>query len=57
MRHDSLKYRTAGFLRDAGCKDIKIEPELLPVAESNFHHRTNTQPSARLDVSAVGVWS
>ena len=59
MRHDSLKYRTAGLLRDAGCKDIKIEPELLPVAENNFHHRkrTNTQPSARLDVSAVGVWS
>ena len=30
MRHDSLRDRTAGYLKDAGCKDIRVEPELLP---------------------------
>ena len=29
----------------------------MPVNEDLYHSRTNTQPAARLDVSAVGVWS
>ncbi len=57
MRHDSLRDRTAGYRKDAGCKDIRVEPQLLPVDPRLFESRTNTQPGARLDVSARGVWS
>jgi hypothetical protein len=57
MRHDSIRNCTANLLRDAGCKDVQIEPELLPVDPQKFKARTNTQPGARLDVSARGVWS
>jgi hypothetical protein len=57
MRHDSLKYKTAGYLKDARCKDVKVEPELLPVDPRLYKSRTNAQPGAKLDASAVGVWS
>jgi hypothetical protein len=57
MRHNALRDSTANLLRDAGCKDVQIEPELLPVDPKKFKKRTNTQPGARLDVSARGVWS
>ena len=36
------------------CKDVKIEPELLPVGEREMSGIT--QDKARLDVSGVGVW-
>ena len=57
MRHNALRDSTANLLRDSGCKDVQIEPELLPVDPKKFSKRTNTQPGARLDVSARGVWS
>ena len=57
MRHDAIRDCTANLLRDAGCKDVRVEPELIPVNPNKFSHRTNTQAGARLDVSARGVWS
>ena len=56
MRHDALKDAEANLLREV-CKDVCTEPELLPVVAENFHTRTNTQPGARLDIAARGVWS
>jgi hypothetical protein len=57
MRHDAIRDCTANLLRDAGCKDVRTEPELLPVDPRKFKPRTNTKVGARLDVSARGVWS
>ena len=57
MRHDAIRDCTANLLRDAGCKDVRTEPELLPVNPQKFKPRTNTKDGARLDVSARGVWS
>jgi len=57
MRHDAVRDCTANLLRDAGCKDVRTEPELLPVNPNKFKPRTNTTVGARLDVSARGVWS
>ena len=57
MRHDAIRDCTANLLRDAGCKDVRTEPDLLPVDPRKFKRRTNTQAGARLDVSARGVWS
>ena len=38
------------------CKDVKVEPLLLPLGNSGTLS-TNTAEKARLDVSAVGIWS
>ena len=58
MRHNNLRNLTANILVEAGCKDVEIEPQLLPITGETFQYRsTNTDNSARLDVSARGVLS
>ena len=57
MRHNAIRDTVAYFLREAKCKDVKVEPMLLPVNAANFSYRTNTQDDARADVSAVGVYA
>ena len=57
MRHDRIRDLEASLLKYV-CKDVKIEPELLPVGNITFDHATaSTADKARLDVSAVGVHS
>ena len=55
MRHNNIRNLEAHLLSDV-CKDIKIEPELLPIG-NNRTLSTNIADKARLDVSAVGIWS
>ncbi len=52
MRHNEVRDIEAEFLRDI-CKDVMIEPELLPVG--NTITTGNTTEKARLDVSSVGL--
>ena len=54
MRHNSLRDNEANLMREV-CKDVRIEPELMPVERDVF--RGNQAPNARLDISARGVWS
>jgi len=55
MRHNKIRDLEASILKDI-CKDVKIEPELLPIGARSIAS-TNTSEKARLDVSAVGIWS
>ena len=55
MRHDRIRDLEASMLKDV-CKDVKVEPELLPIGNAD-PDSTNVALKARLDVSAVGVWS
>ena len=55
MRHNSIRNLEANMLREV-CKDVKVEPELLPIGNSETQS-SNRADKARLDVSAVGVWS
>ena len=55
MRHDRIRDLEASILRDI-CKDVRVEPELLPVGNSTVGSSTTGEKS-RLDVSAVGIWS
>ena len=55
MRHDRIRNLEATILKDV-CKDVRIEPELLPIGDTSTSS-TNVADKARLDVSAVGVWS
>ena len=54
MRHDNIRNFEASLLREV-CKDVKIEPMLLPIGDAEIQS-TNRADKARLDVSAVGVW-
>ena len=53
MRHDNIRDTLAYFIREAKCKDVRVEPSLLPVNALNFKNMTNTHDEARLDISAV----
>ena len=55
MRHNEIRDIEAALLREV-CKDVKIEPELLPMGDVDMRG-ANTAEKARLDVSAVGIWS
>ena len=57
MRHNNLRDLTAQLLIDAKCRDVVVEPQLLPVNPENFKDSTNTQPEARLDIAATGFHS
>ena len=50
MRHNRIRDTEAGILKDV-CKDVRIEPELLPVVNPNGERAAKE----RLDVSAVGI--
>ena len=55
MRHNNIRNLEASLLQEI-CKDVRIEPELLPIGGEDLQS-ANTAEKARLDVSAVGVWS
>ena len=55
MRHDRIRDLEASILKEV-CKDVKVEPELMPIGNTS-PDSTNTAERARLDVSAVGIWS
>ena len=55
MRHNQIRDLEAILLKDV-CKDVKVEPELLPIGNRSVSS-SNTSVKARIDVSAVGIWS
>ena len=55
MRHNQIRDFEADLLKEV-CKDVKVEPLLLPLGNSGTLS-TNTAEKARLNVSAVGIWS
>ena len=56
MRHNSIRDCEANFLRQV-CRDVRTEPELLPTRPEYLNQQANSQQNARLDISAIGVWS
>ena len=55
MRHDRIRDLEAELMREAGCRDVKTEPHLIPLANPN-NINGNVADNARLDVAGVGVW-
>ena len=55
IRHDSVRDLEASLLKGI-CRDIRVEPELQPIATATVEI-SNVTDKARLDVSAVGIWS
>ena len=54
MRHDRIRDLEAEFMKEGGCRNVQIEPPLLPIEQDG--HQGNTAEKARLDVVGVGVW-
>lgn len=54
MRHNCVRDLEAELMKEV-CRDVKIEPELLPLGENQMITGNNAE-KARLDVSGVGVW-
>ena len=38
------------------CKDVQVEPALMPVTGEELPAGTNTTDGARADVSVIGLW-
>ena len=55
IRHNAVVDTLAEVLQEV-CKDVKVEPQLLPVTGEVLPEGTNVQDGARSDVSAVGLW-
>ena len=55
LRHNSLRDTTANLLSKV-CKDVVIEPPLIPLTGENLSASANTSDEARLDVSARSFW-
>ena len=54
LRHNSLRDVIVELMQNAGCRDVCVEPPLLPV---ELPPGANTAGEARLDVSARSVLS
>ena len=57
MMHNDLAEEIADRMKDAGCRDVMLEPDLLPVDGEAFELKTaNKQDDARSDIRAEGFW-
>ena len=56
IRHNQIRDLEAKLLSEV-CKDVTIEPHLIPLSGEVFPRSTNISQEARLDVSARGVWN
>ena len=55
MRHNEIRDLEAELLGEI-CKDVVIEPELLPIGNVNLPPGANIQDKARFDVAAGNIW-
>ena len=54
MRHNAVR-DTAHEMLKAVCKDVRLEPSLLPVTGEELPASANREDVAKADVSAVGL--
>jgi hypothetical protein len=57
LRHDSLRDVFAELMRNAGCKDVHTEPNLLKTDGAQLPAGSNTKDDARVDISARSFWN
>ena len=55
IRHNIVRDTIAELLQEI-CKDVRVEPQLLPVTGAELPPRSNTADGGRADVSAIGLW-
>ena len=55
IRHNIVRDTIAELLQEI-CKDVRVEPQLLPVTGEELPPRSNTADGARADVSTIALW-
>ena len=55
IRHNAVRDTFAELIGEV-CKDVRVEPQLLPVTGEDLPFGTILEDGARSDVSAVGLW-
>ena len=55
LRHNTVRDTTKDLLTEV-CKDVRVEPPLLPITGEELPNGANKQDGARADVSALGFW-
>ena len=56
MRHNEVRDTQADLLREV-CRDVQVEPSLIPLSGQQFSRSSNHESGARLDISARGLWN
>ena len=56
MHHNEVRNIEADLLKEV-CRNVQVEPALIPLSGQQFPASTNHQDMARLDVSARGLWA
>ena len=55
IRHNEIRDLTANLLTEV-CSDVRIEPDLQPVAANVLPANCNSKEGARLDIAVNGFW-
>ena len=55
MRHDALRDAVADLMREAGARNVQVEPTLIPTRGDYLRARTNRTDQSRLDVASMGI--
>ena len=56
IRHNEVRDTTASLLSEV-CSNVEVEPHLQPLTEERLTlYSANSEPNARLDLAANGVW-
>ena len=56
MRHNEVRNTEADLMREV-CRDVQLEPVLIPLSGQQFSRSSNHDDMARLDISARGLWN
>ena len=56
MRHNEVRDLEAELLKEV-CRDVQVEPALIPLSGQRFNNSANHTDHARLDVSARDFWT
>ena len=57
MRHDALRDTEADLMREAGARNVQLEPTLIPTRGDHLRAQTNRADQSRLDIAATGIWN
>jgi hypothetical protein len=57
MRHNDLRDAEAELMKEAGGRNVSVEPLLIPTRGDHLKAQTTKGYQARLDVAATGIWN
>ena len=56
MRHNDLRDVESQLMSEAGCRNVVVEPSLIPTRGDHLRGQTTSGNQARVDIAATGIW-